>query len=481
MTANISPRPSLILAIRNKAGTWPTMLRELIDNAVDAGAVNVALDWCNKDQLVITDDGRGCEDPLRMLTSGHRQDYATTGAGMYGVGGKEAMIWLAKKSSIVSVANGVRRSVFVDWDSLAAKEEWYIDDVEVEPSEGPSGTTITLYGLTHPLPRSWEDLSRSLGRTYAPAIRESRLWLQIRRPRQAGRFEAVAAEPQPDLDGAVTKEVLVGGKRKARVTMGILTRPDQQTLQGMWLALEGGRLLGGKTRTGLGSDPTPGLYGYAELSPRRAWGVNTLKDGIHPAAAEDLGATIAEDPSFAAVIERSRRSGHDVRLDQVNEVLGLLTEEIRSSARREKARRGPASNPTGAVEGTGDGPRHRRARRTQPGERFGSESRQSAKLSVLPRDFGESGPLFDVSGTTVYINRDHQFFRHAEGGMAVLAPLAIAFYATHLYLLEGRQLVLFPEAEETPAAEYSRQVSAVLECFARAEARALTPAASAEG
>jgi hypothetical protein len=71
--------------------TWVRVIAELIDNALDAGARNIRMDYDRAANiLVVTDDGRGCPDLGRMVALGATRPHAGVPirSGRYGMGGK---------------------------------------------------------------------------------------------------------------------------------------------------------------------------------------------------------------------------------------------------------------------------------------------------------------------------------------------------------------------------------------------------------
>lgn len=472
--AKITPVPTVIRSIRNEHNNWPKSLCELIDNALDAGASQVYLDFGEAGSLTVRDDGRGCDNVLRMLRQGDRQDHAGTAAGMYGVGGKCAMIWLSRQTTIRSVSGGVRRSVFVDWDALQDSDDWEIaDPLEAAVSE-PNGTAIRMNGLLNRLPSSWNDLLASLGTTYAPSLRAG-VWIKIRRPpgkaRPLSNWESVLAAPQPELTQAVTAQLTVSGRRRADVTMGILTQPHQQTMQGMTLAIRGGRVMRTRTRVGMGDEPTPGLYGYAEIYPRDAWGVNKLKDGISEQHQAELSSAITGHPGFAALAREAAQNGHEAWLDHVNDLLAAVAAQIGSAGRRRrKAVRGPRTQKTGAVIPTGRGSPHTKARVTQPGATFSGEV-ASGRITVHVQSCGEDGPLFDVNGSAVFVNRNHPFYEMTRENMEILAPMAVMYLVSHRTIGGQKGCLGYGEVLQDSQEEFQRQVTGIMECYASAARR----------
>jgi len=107
ITLDITPNVHLIAAQARTDISYAEGLAEFVDNAFDAGAVNVSID-CGE-ALTVKDDGSGCPDLQVMLTLGGHRRTQTTRLGMYGVGAKNAAQGLGQLLSISTVCDHVRR------------------------------------------------------------------------------------------------------------------------------------------------------------------------------------------------------------------------------------------------------------------------------------------------------------------------------------------------------------------------------------
>ena len=106
----IPPHPHMLLSKRNANLTYQLVLGELIDNSLDAGAnrVQVTIDL-QKKQIIVEDDGNGCDNLTAMVQLGSHYVQNTTSLGRYGVGLKDAWIWCGNVIEIDSVQDGCRR------------------------------------------------------------------------------------------------------------------------------------------------------------------------------------------------------------------------------------------------------------------------------------------------------------------------------------------------------------------------------------
>jgi hypothetical protein len=470
---NITPITGYIRAIRSQHGLgWSHLLAELVDNAQDAGAKSVTLDFSVPGTFVASDDGVGCADLSLMLSPGSRQDHATTQAGQHGIGCKEAIICLADEAQIVSVCNGVRRSVNVSWPAVMASGRWEVDDPTETPTLQPSGTTLTLTTLLKSLPANYVNAAKEkFGAIYAPAIASGafRVFLRYRAGR-GGKVhcDSIAPAPLPRLEREESGDFTFPHGRTARFRLGIIAEPNQRILQGVTVAIPT-RVILARTRLGLGPDPTPGLYGYVELS--RGWALAKNKDDLSPSDRQFIASVIAD--RFRGLIEFARKSGEDVRLAGCNRALALLPTAIRRERdRNRKARRSPPAHNTGTVIPTGTGGPHTRAARTQPGERFHGPAPSDDQSFRLSCESMPSAALFTTAegSKVVTVNTDHDFYKHAGGNMDVLTPLAVLFLAAQVDLRsQGDQKPLpYPDAIEGAAARQQWACSYLLERYVEA-------------
>jgi hypothetical protein len=475
MTAMISiaPVPYYLRTIRSQYNLgWASLLAELIDNAQDAGAKSITLDFSTPGVFVASDDGVGCSDLRLMLAAGCRADHETTQAGQHGIGGKEAIICLANQAEITSVCEGIRRTITVNWLDVMASGRWEVPAPTQTPTPQPSGTCLILRSLIKALPSNYVGAAKEkFGALYAPAITSGafRIFLRYRAGR-GGKVhcDSIAPALLPRLEREESGEFTFPHGRTARFHMGIIAEPDQRVMQGITVAIPT-RVIMVRQRFGLGNDPTPGLYGYVELS--RGWSLAKNKDDLSPSDRQFIASVIAD--RFRGLIEFARKSGEDIRLAGCNRALALIPTAIRRERdRTRKARRAPPTHHTGTVLPTGTGRSHTQAARTQPGTRFPGPAASDEQSFTLGYDSMGRTALFTTSedGKMVTVNTDHDFYKHTGGNTDVLMPLAVLFIAAQLDLKsQGEQKMLpYPETQANAAARQQWACSYLLERYVEA-------------
>jgi hypothetical protein len=138
--------------------------------------------------ITLTDDGRGIEDISALFTLGKGAPEGGDDIGRYGMGGSEALLWLADKVTVRTILDGRSSGATVNWKACVAKEEfptiditWRTPSAAAIPLELMSighGTSIRIH--LHPGHRLPNDgtqrsaLRTPLSRLFAPGLRAGR-------------------------------------------------------------------------------------------------------------------------------------------------------------------------------------------------------------------------------------------------------------------------------------------------------------------
>lgn len=125
-------------SIRHDAKPVHTLLKELVDNAIDAGAKKVAFRE-DGDNLVIEDDGKGFPDLYREAFK-YGDSQKTKSIGRYGVGMTQCALSLSDATTIESNGKAVRN----DWAALESGHRDIADPPDMFTTDFTSGTRITL-------------------------------------------------------------------------------------------------------------------------------------------------------------------------------------------------------------------------------------------------------------------------------------------------------------------------------------------------
>lgn len=184
--SKLNPKIDMILSLVQNQLTWPAALSEFVDNSFgpDAGSSENMTIEVHKDRIVLRDDGRGFQDinALYQLGSGASRQ-STRDIGLYGIGSKQAQLWIGATITIETIRDGRMHKHCVKWPvfwskdgpSLRANADWPNGyEGKGKPSDG-KGTTITIERLHPGKPRLHADsVCRQLGLTYGPAVKDKR-------------------------------------------------------------------------------------------------------------------------------------------------------------------------------------------------------------------------------------------------------------------------------------------------------------------
>jgi len=423
---DITPKPSLLHAVRNQGLSWNTCLCELIDNAFDADASEVELVF-GPDTVEIHDNGQGCADLVKMLTLGDRQDHGSTLLGRYGIGLKDAAISLGDTIVIISRQEGTERKLSCNWKQLERRARWEIAGPNITPTTTANGTSISIQGNLKKR-KSLPDIIEKLGLTYLPALQAGKhiRWRFMREPG----LKLVTPFAFPRLEHQRTETLVVDGKT-ATVTMGLLV-PDQAGVQpdkclGLML-IYGYRVIAMNERFGLGHAPTPRLFGTITFS--RDWELTKNKSGLVEAQ-EALAVQI--ERRFADVIALAVQQGVKLPFYKAQRELNQILDSLYQFFDRRKAKRAAPRNHTGTVKPRGTGSPHRQAERVQPGTRFPvavpGHGLQIGFMSL------KNDKLYQLSGNVIYFNEDSptiQALRHNDLAIKMCAISPVAFQLVSL-------------------------------------------------
>jgi hypothetical protein len=175
------PEPEVLGSIAAQKLRWKDVIGELYDNSLDADAHHIELIIDSK-HVSIIDDGKGCARPDDMITLGAHAKHTSTKLGRYGIGAKDAALWIGGDRSTVNiwtVHDRTLRTLGLDWHRYA-HSNWSLEAPH-EEAAGPDdiGTRIRITPNTRPLPRDMGKLAEELGYIY-PSATENTILLQLR-------------------------------------------------------------------------------------------------------------------------------------------------------------------------------------------------------------------------------------------------------------------------------------------------------------
>lgn len=433
-----------IAAKRAEYFEWSAILGELIDNAFDADATRVEI-ALNGRELTVSDDGNGCDDIARMLTMGRHARRSTTRLGRYGVGLKDAAWWIGGPTRIKTHHAGMLHTIHIDWDALDA----WSAPMPASIASADRGTMIRFESIgkerRFPDGDRLASMIKDLGFAYSPALKQGKQ-IVFRR----GNKEPVLLRRHelPPMVETIEREISVDGKT-ARLLVGIVTpgaenpRPGISYTHGFRVIMHGA--------IGCGGLGTSRIAGWVSLGD--GWRLARNKNDV-TAYKDDLADAVFD--VIRPLVEKASGQALTIKSNALaNGLTSMFRGIVDTSENNAKAARGPAKNATGAVKPTGTGPKHGRARSTQPGKRFpGLVRAGQCRIDFKPCDNGAIGEV-DRDGHVIWLADNHvtiQAAKAANDEMALLV-LAVTLFASHEVHAEAPLLSMLRDESVAPRVE----------------------------
>lgn len=436
-----SPDTSIIESYRNNPNlsSWKA-IAEVVDNSFDAGANRVSIDWDKESRcLTITDDGAGCKDPevMAKLGGSFRQAKAGVVLGRYGIGLKEASVWMCDRMVITSSFDGGGWKVVVDWKKIQDTKRWEVP-VERNGVYAGRGVCIEMEHIRSSARVVANDTIQTLSETFRPAILSGRQIVIQGKP--------LAAPDLPLLKDQVDQDGTFDGK-SYNIKYGI--KADKSNAYG-WTIAYGHRILAANyTKSGFGDHSPSRFYGYITLydTGESKWSLNRFKDGFD--GIDALLDTLADQ--IAPLLERAETEGLNL---EIQTAIGQVENELNRSVfgNRIKEKRPGKAGEEGTVEPRNTGRRRVEAKHADPNQP-GSVAVKAGKFTKFKvvMDWereGEIGSCTDHGSTLmIHINRNHPYLLNSEITEERIRNTAIALLAAYDSIVGDGQLLLRIDAE----------------------------------
>ena len=285
------PTARVLLTIRNRSWTTHQALAELVDNSygeLRGRASNVWITWSPKTRvLTVRDDGQGMGDVIDLFTLGQGETSGAGDIGLYGVGGSEALLWLADYVFVTTLRHGRVARGRANWADCIDKGEfpdinnrWREATVATCPTELLEQRHGTLIEL-HVRPRLQihpEVIQERLSRLFSVAFRNGRslTWATLDPHSRPQKLHPWDPGPLQDVFTG-TFALWNGNGLAATVTAG---RVDGLSIASSKLAVNFVYRQIKETTAGFGR-PIQGACGYVDLSPEWLPYLTTTKDDIN--------------------------------------------------------------------------------------------------------------------------------------------------------------------------------------------------------
>lgn len=429
-----SPDTSIIASYKNgNLVTWRA-IAELIDNSFDAGANRVSIDFDVKSRcLTVTDDGSGCKDPEVMAKLGGSFRQAKTGIalGRYGIGLKEASVWLCDRMSITSAHEGGGWRVVVDWKKIQETKVWAVP-VDRGGEFKSRGVCIELDAIRPNTKPVSHETRQSLSETFRPAILSGRQIVVEGKPIEALDLPALKDSADEDLsfDGK-SYNVKYGIKSSASSAYG-------------WTIAYGHRVLvTNYTKAGFAEYSPTRFYGYLTLydTGENKWSLNRFKDGF-----DGIDALLDSlTPRIQPLLEKAEAEGMDL---EIKSAIGQVESELnRAFGKRIQEKRPGCAGEEGTVEAKKTGRRRIEARNvdpTQPGSVAINGGRFTKFRVLLDWDQDESIGTCMPQGKllSIHLNPNHIRFVNAESRTQAMLETAVSLLCGYAAFNGNEQLLM---------------------------------------
>lgn len=430
---DITPKTHILTSMsRQDMPPWLAIV-ELLDNSLDAkGTINsMEYDVVNH-VLTITDNGVGAPDPSAIVTMGDHDSEGRNTSGRYGIGAKDAIMALGTAVEIVTVRNGLRRTVRADFEEILASGRWVAREDQEEVATGTlPGTAVRIRNVNRKIyPQAIAD---KISATFAPALKVGKQIL----------VNGIAIEPPLQIQ--VTERLCGGGMfgvKQYEWWAGI--KRDGEKVDGGWRYNFKNRVLDSNASNrsyGTQDMDTHKFYGEITLlepedaEPEERWSVNKHKTSAEEL--EDLCEAIF--PHVQELLKQAAEE-HAITLEsEIADAVGRDLTEALSETQMKKERRkaGEEEQDPRTVLPRNTGARRRRARSTQQGE--GSvtmvDEFSGKRFSIIMVDDDDRFGWVEGNrkSNKVYLGRLHEYWQcHAlnrdlvkMGAMALLTGHAV--------------------------------------------------------
>lgn len=401
----IAPDTTMLNGLRRQNLDWRTVVKELVDNSIDAGARSIRVAWPSNDSFEIEDDGDGAdEEGLRaLLVIGRHYSHKKRGSiGRYGVGAKDVLGWQWGRLSIRTVHRGIKRQVRLDWGAVLDSGVWEVADPKTTAAPNqPSGMWIKVTNSERRAP-SLETVQRiadDLSFTYYPALRAG---IKMRLVLKDHAFEVRPFEPPPALRDLRVSGTVRVGRKQAAISAWVVPPEARNPRFGLSYIYRQ-RVILPSSNLGCGDYNPSRLFGWVELLSDD-WQVTRHKDAIDEVDRDALAEAV-----YAVAAPLLKQAADMAEHIQLRDIELELSRAIRGQIKRLKEKRRSPENNTGTVQPVGTERTRKRAR--QKHQTPGNIEDQIPDTSALKVQFvglGEDAGLgeYRPATKTVFLNND---------------------------------------------------------------------------
>jgi hypothetical protein len=323
---DITPNVNLLKSLRGVRIRYVQLVGEGIDNALDAGADRISVNFA-EDEIEFGDNGCGfTRDRMPALFSlGEHGEMSTTQLGRFGIGIKSHAVNAGNLLRVNSVSKDGRVEAEADWLAILRTGQWKVDDPIWSPVAvgTPTGTNITIAGRrTGPAIKA-ETIAADIARRFYPAIANG-CTIEIN-----GSVVEELSEPQ--MTDIVERHIGLSDDRRAHIRAGILVGDSK--LRKVHVSYRH-RVIMPESSVGCGSyGGLNRMFARVQLSGR--WHLAQYKDDL-PDEEERSELEEAVLEALSPILEKCNSASLSAR---VNELSDIINDRIPSELATARPRR----------------------------------------------------------------------------------------------------------------------------------------------
>lgn len=430
----IPVEPYFLFSIRDQAGfTWKSMICELVDNSFNAGATSVSLKWSGGKVFSISDNGNGAKDLTALINLGKRISQDTDTIGRYGVGAKQALVWLWGTTEILSTTDRQKSHVIANWCDIATSQsEWPVPAVEI--GDFQSGTQIVSRSTRNK--PNLKALRPAIAATYTPALElgcKISVW---------DKNVPVLLSPRqwPETTKEIEDTIFAAG-RPVQVKMGIVKEGVLNPYVGGFSFERTHRVIKEST---LGANGFSVARIAARVKLGHEWHLSTNKDEFYDYH-DELADAIQE--RFHDLMEEADQQAVNIEDNAFNRELASTV--LQGVKRREK-RNAPDESNSGTVEPQDTGVKRRRASKStdNPGSISGGRVRMAKGFQIESYyDVDEKVGVYDPDSNRVRLNMTNEWVneKYKERSHDAMTPLIYGIISEFAVRNENTKIPLLKE------------------------------------
>lgn len=399
------PQTEELYALKTQRLGWTRCLEELVDNALDADAHHITIEWRPKKKIFsIKDNGKGVQEIDSLYSLGkHVPHSGRRQSGQFGIGFKHATAWLWGRVDIETWRDGRHYTHSMNYEDWAKSGSWHLDDpieYEMYANDQHRGLFVICSNIQRDAPKldSLGDLINELSFDFYPALQRG-IEIEIIHTSRIYSWKVFT----PPIRTDVIKTTLAINGKTAFIDVGIVPESVVNIQSGLHY-FRAHRLVKRGSSLGCNGVNPSRIFGLIELD--RKWGITPHKDDLDDRDVDELASKVEE--AIRPILEKAGKMADILSIREIeNNLSDRFNEAISGPSTKEKR------NSNGGQEGTvtpkHSGRKRRKFKNTQPGNAVEDKARSGGVRIVLDES-SEDGAIGRVEHTplTIHVWRNHE-------------------------------------------------------------------------